>query len=305
MELFVQSPLYYDNKYLPHLLEHCVLYSQNDQELLFLSDIFASTRTGYTVFERKNIPIEQVLSFLKRPVDEKTFSLQQKVVKNELRNSSFWQKLYEKMLQKINKNFRTNSLDTVTFDELLTYKKQRYQKTKMLLLDDAWEVILDRWKGKTLKKWKLSLDDFQFPNILNITYQKEKYHLLIAKNPQAITILILDFFGAYLEDMFYLHQNRAWKYYHEPIGYSLADSFFLIDREDKFPKISIQRRKQFFDLFQSYYCEKIKQGEKRVYIAQIAFFTQEYFTREEHSRLIADLDFSLILDLLKGFKISM
>jgi hypothetical protein len=41
MELLIQTPLYHENKYLPHLLEHCVLYSQNDEELLFLSDIFA------------------------------------------------------------------------------------------------------------------------------------------------------------------------------------------------------------------------------------------------------------------------
>gem|GEM_PF-2372169 len=79
----------------------------------------------------------------------------------------------------------------------------------------------------------------------------------------------------------------------------------MISREKKFPKISRQRRKQFFDLFQPYYCKKIRQGEKRAYIPQIALFTQEYFSREEHIGLISRLDFSLILELLKRFRIIM
>ena len=305
MELLIQTPLYHENKYLPHLLEHCVLYSQNDEELLFLSDIFASTRTGYTSFDWKNMSLEEILFFLERPVDENIFFLQQKVVKNELNNSSFWQKLYEKILQKINKNFRTNSLDSISLEELLNYQKQRYQKKHMLLLDEEWKIIFDRGKGKTLKKGKLSLDSFQFPETLDLSYQKEHYHLLLTKNIQASTTLVVDFFGAYLEDMLYLHDSKAWKYYYERLDYSLADSFFLISREKKFPKISRQRRKQFFDLFQPYYCEKIRQGEKRAYIPQIALFTQEYFSREEHIRLISHLDFSLILELLKRFRIIM
>ena len=89
MKILVKTPFYQDNKYLPHLLEHCVLYSQNDEELLFLSDIFASTRTGYTSFDWKNMSLEEILFFLERPVDENIFFLQQKVVKNELNNSSF------------------------------------------------------------------------------------------------------------------------------------------------------------------------------------------------------------------------
>lgn len=40
------------------------------------------------------------------------------------------------MLQKIHKNFRTNSLDSISLEELLNYQKQRYQKKHMLLLDE-------------------------------------------------------------------------------------------------------------------------------------------------------------------------
>ena len=249
--------------------------------------------------------LEEILFFLERPVDEHIFFLQQKVVKNELNNSSFWQKLYEKILQKIHQNFRTNSLDSISLEELLNYQKQRYQKKHMLLLDEEWKIIFDRGKGKTLKKGKLSLDSFQFPETLDLSYQKEHYHLLLTKNIQASTILVVDFFWAYLEDMLYLHDSKAWKYYYERLDYSLADSFFLISREKKFPKISRQRRKQFFDLFQPYYCKKIRQGEKRAYTPQIALFTQEYFSREEHIGLISHLDFSLILELLKRFRIVM
>ena len=175
----------------------------------------------------------------------------------------------------------------------------------MLLLDEEWKIIFDRGKGKTLKKGKLSLDSFQFPETLDLSYQKEHYHLLLTKNIQASTIFVVDFFGAYLEDMLYLHDSKAWKYYYERLDYSLADSFFLISREKKFPKISRQRRKHFFDLFQPYYCKKIRQGEKTAYIPQIALFTQEYFSREEHIGLISRLDFSLILELLKRFRIIM
>ena len=45
MKLYVQTPRYHDNKYLPHLVEHCVLYSDDLRAFLPLQEVDGSTYT--------------------------------------------------------------------------------------------------------------------------------------------------------------------------------------------------------------------------------------------------------------------
>ena len=125
MKILVKTPFYQNNKYLPHLLEHCLLESKDLWMQLQLSDIDAASYTWYTSFEQEHILVENILSYLQKPITEESFTLHQKIIKKELRNIWFWQRIYEKTLQKIfSQELLTNSLDNVQFEQVVEYQKK-------------------------------------------------------------------------------------------------------------------------------------------------------------------------------------
>ena len=63
MKILVKTPFYQDNKYLPHLLEHCILESEDLSAQLQLSDIDAASYTWYTCFEREYLPLEHIIQY--------------------------------------------------------------------------------------------------------------------------------------------------------------------------------------------------------------------------------------------------
>lgn len=90
MQLLIKTPFSNHNKYLPHLVEHCICANENMEEFLsFNLDIQAATMTGYTELERNNIPFNKVLKQVTTPIAEKTFILESKIIKKELQSPSF------------------------------------------------------------------------------------------------------------------------------------------------------------------------------------------------------------------------
>ena len=52
MRLFIRTPWPNNNKYVPHLLEHCILQTNNINDFINIQiPIYASTATWYTEFE--------------------------------------------------------------------------------------------------------------------------------------------------------------------------------------------------------------------------------------------------------------
>jgi len=303
MQILIKTPFHNNNKYLPHLLEHCILHNQNIEIQLHFSDIYAYTSTGYTWFEREHIPIKKIVDFLKTPITYESFVLHQKIIKNELRAPSFWQKVYEKTLQKIfNKNIFTNTVDDITFDEVLAYQKTRYQESNMIFIKENWMIDTTRWKWKNLQT-NVDMSSFYYPEYCSFSYQKEKQHVLVLKNQCPSSILILDFFWAFCEELCYIEEIKKWKYFSEWFQYSFTDQWFLISREDNFPQFTKIKLKIFFDVFKNYYCEKIVVWAKRAFIPHIALFFNLYISEKEHQNLIQSLDFSKILELAKIFKL--
>ncbi len=304
MQILIKTPFYNHNKYLPHLLEHCVLHSEDKSTLLHLSDIYAYTSTGYTWFEREQIPTNEVIQLLQIPIKQKSFILQQKVIKNEFRSASFWQKFYEKILQKVfDKSLLTNSTASISFDELLHYQKTRYQLNNMLIIKDDWTIDQQQWKGKNLRLLTPKITEFHLPEYTCSSYQKERDHTLALKNMNPASVLILDFFWALCEDLCYLYDTKKGKYYSERFNYSFTDLGFLISREDNFPHLSQKTWKSFFDTFKQYYCEKIKTGAKRAFIPHIALFFDCFISKKDHKNLIDSINFPVITELAYMFKL--
>lgn len=304
MKILIKTPFYQNNKYLPHLLEHCLLESKDLWMQLQLSDIDAASYTWYTSFEREHISVENILSYLQKPITEETCTLHQKIIKKELRNIWFWQRIYEKTLQKIfSQELLTNSLDNVQFEQVVEYQKKHYQIHNMLLVNENDEIDQQRGKGQTLQPLSPKLSEYQIPEYYWLRYQWEQSYVLVTKEKSPVSILILDFFWDLCEALWYREETQKWKYFSWGFDYSFTDQGFLVSREENFPRFSLKKRKSFFEIFKVYYCESITLWAKRSYIPHIALFFGVFISQKEHKKLISSLDFSLILNLLKQFKL--
>ena len=304
MKILVKTPFYQDNKYLPHLLEHCILESEDLSAQLQLSDIDAASYTWYTTFEREYLPLEHIIQYFQIPITQHNFLLHQKIIKKEVRNTSFWQKIYEKTLQKVfSKDLVTNSLDDIKFEQLLEYQKEYYQANNMILIDEN-GIINQQWgKGKNLQTFTPKLSGYHIPEYYLLRYQGEKSHILVSKDNSPSSILILDFFCDLCEAFWYREETQKWEYFSWGFDYSFTDRWLLVSREDDFPRYNLKKRKSFFEIFKAYYCERIIDWGKRTYIPHIALFFDIFISKENHKNLISSIDFPLILDLIKQFKL--
>ena len=90
MKLYIKTPFVDNNKFIPHLLEHCALQSRNLAEYLKYSiSTNASTRTGFTYFEREDIPAQEFFDYLRMPLKEEIFNQELLAISRELEKPSF------------------------------------------------------------------------------------------------------------------------------------------------------------------------------------------------------------------------
>ena len=155
MRLFIRTPWPNNNKYVPHLLEHCILQTNNINDFINIQiPIYASTATWYTEFEFDKKHLNTLLQKIKTPVNKESFNLEQRIIKKELNWASFWQKVYIDTLRKIswNKNLVSNSIEKwIKFEKILKYQKKYYIKENIILADDKNELINFWWMEKTIK----------------------------------------------------------------------------------------------------------------------------------------------------------
>ncbi|MDR0651060.1 MAG: hypothetical protein LBG59_06825 [Candidatus Peribacteria bacterium] len=147
MQLYIQTPLYNHNKYIPHLLEHCVLFSSNREELfMYFGDVEAGTTYGCTDFEfYAPLSLSHLLQKICQPILKETFLIQKKHLAYELKNATFSQKLREKFMQTIAQNPQicANQVQKGNTLEILNaYQKQRYQEQYMIFVGEDENVDL-------------------------------------------------------------------------------------------------------------------------------------------------------------------
>ena len=90
MKLYIKTPFVKNNKFIPHLLEHCALQSRDLSEYLKYSiSTNASTRTGFSCFEREDIPAQEFFDYLRMPLKEEIFNQELLAIAKELEKPSF------------------------------------------------------------------------------------------------------------------------------------------------------------------------------------------------------------------------
>ena len=203
MKLLIRTPWINDNKYIPHILEHCILQSNNINDFINIQiPIYASTATWYTEFEFDKKHLNSLLQKLETPIKKESFSLEQKIIKKELKQASFGQKLYIDTLRKIswNKKLISNSIQNwIKFEDILKYQKKYYKKENMILVNDKNELINIGWMEKSIildPKIKLE-SEIKYKNT---KFQWENYDNIYTEYKTPYDIIILDFFCDFIND---------------------------------------------------------------------------------------------------------
>ena len=153
MKLYIKTPFVNNNNFIPHLLEHCALQSRDLSEYLKYSiSTNASTRTGFSCFEREDIPTQEFFDYLRMPLKEEIFNQELLAIVKELEKPSFWQKVYEKILNQISsEKITTNNVQEISLTQLQDYHNQRYQEEYTLLIDKDWKIDKNWGMWKQIK----------------------------------------------------------------------------------------------------------------------------------------------------------
>jgi hypothetical protein len=95
-------------------------------------------KAGYTRFEFDEwIKYEDMLEVLFQPIEKNTLIYEHKVLKEELSEPSYIQKIYERVIKKfIDPDLTTNHYKSVSLDDVKDYHKKYYKPENLIIVDD-------------------------------------------------------------------------------------------------------------------------------------------------------------------------
>lgn len=300
MRLFIKTPRPDDNKYIPHLLEHCVLQANNVKDFIDIQiPIYASTATWYTEFEFEKAKLKALLEKLNTPITHDTFNLQQKIIQKELKWSSFWQKAYIDSLRKISWNRKLNSNSVakwINFKDIVNYQKKYYTHNNMILVNEQDEIAKFWWIENSIKfdpEIKLE-SEIKYKNT---KFQWENYDNIYTEYKTPYDIIILDFFCDFINDYTYYIDTKRWKYWYDYSDISITDKYMILNFDKWYLPKKINN--EFFEYYKKTYINDIKEWENRTYIPIIALFTWYYVSKKQHAKFIENIDIKSIKNILR------
>lgn len=299
MKLYVQTPRYHDNKYLPHLVEHCVLYSDDLRSFLPLQEVDGSTYTWYTVFEFERAIKDLVLSQIFTPLSEESFLKERKSVQQELKEASFEQKEYVKLLQKITKNptLQGNKIDgMVCFSDVQQYHTQYYVQWRKILVDDNGEIV-DVYQWDMDSCWLSELKTFEQYQGMKMSYQKEKSYHLFVKYQTPEDILFLVFFSRILEYYSFRESQKRGKRVSDLFRNSFTDQYYIISRRKSLPPFPWQ---EFFVSFKEYF-QKYHDLWYKI-LPLIALFLHKHVEQDDLQKWLSDLSYEKLSQFYRYVK---
>lgn len=295
MYLYIKTPRINNSKYIPHLLEHCVLHSENIDEFINITiPCYASVATCYTEFEFDKKDLDLILKKITTPISKESFETHKKVIKHELKWASFWQKSYIDTLRKVswNKNLISNSIqEWVKFEDIVKYQKKYYQPEKMILVDDENELIKFWWMEKSLT-FDSQIELKSKIEYKKIKFQWDEFDTIFTQYQNPYDILFLDFFYDLINNYTYYIDTNKWKYWHDESDISLTDKYMILS----FYKWYLPKKinKDFFECYKKAYLNNIKNWKNRTYIPIIALFTWQYITKKQHIKFIENIELNTI-----------
>lgn len=303
MKLYIQTPFVNNNKFIPHLLEHCALQSRDPSEYLKYSiSTNASTRTGFTCFEREDIPAQEFFDYLRMPLEEEIFNQELLAIVKELEKPSFWQKVYEKILNQISsEKITTNKAQEISLTQLQDYHNQRYQEEYTLLIDKDWKIDKNWGMWKQIKHQQLDIKNLTKVNCGSFSYRKELQHFLWTKYSGIEDIFVLDYIGDLLESYWIFDASLHSKYFYSSFDWSFWDQYMILSNSWTLEGIKKSDFFTFSSVFKENYLRNLDYGWYRAWDRHIALFMGVGTSIEEHKKLVKSIDNRLIESIVSDF----
>ena len=303
MKLYIKTPFVNNNKFIPHLLEHCALQSRDPSEYLKYSiSTNASTRTGFSCFEREDIPAQEFFNHLRMPLKEEIFNQELLAIAKELEKPSFWQKVYEKILSQLSsKKIITNKIQKVSLTQVQDYHNQRYQEEHTLLIDKYWKIDKNWGIWKQIKHQQLDIKNLTKVNCGSFSYRKELQHFLWTKYSGIEDIFVLDYIGDLLESYWIFDASLHSKYFYSSFDWSFWDQYMILSHSWALEGIKKSDFFTFSSVFKENYLRNLDYGWYRAWDSYIALFMGLETSIEEHKKLVKSIDNRLIESIVSDF----
>ena len=303
MKLYIKTPFVNNNKFIPHLLEHCALQSRDPSEYLKYSiSTNASTRTGFSCFEREDIPAQEFFDYLRMPLKEEIFNQELLAIAKELEKPSFWQKVYEKILNQISsEKITTNNAQEISLTQLQDYHNQRYQEEYTLLIDKDWKIDKNWGMWKQIKHQQLDIKNLTKVNCGSFSYRKELQHFLWTKYSGIEDIFVLDYIGDLLESYWIFDASLHSKYFYSSFDWSFWDQYMILSHSWTLEGIKKSDFFTFSSVFKENYLRNLEYGWYHAWDSHIALFMGLETSIEEHKKLVRSIDNRLIESIVSDF----
>ena len=303
MKLYIKTPFVNNNKFIPHLLEHCALQSRNLAEYLKYSiSTNASTRTGFTCFEREDIPAQEFFDYLRMPLKEEIFNQELLAISRELEKPSFWQRVYEKTLNQISsEKIITNKIQKVSLTQLQDYHNQRYQEEYTLLIDKDWKIDKNWGMWKHIKHQQLDIKNLKKVNCGSFSYRKELQHFLWTTYSGIEDILVLDYIGDLLQSYWLYDTSVHSRYFYSAFDWSFWDQYMILSHSWTLEEVKKSDFFTFSSLFKENYLRNLDYGWYRAWDSYIALFMGLETSIEEHKKLVKSIDNRLMEYIVSDF----
>lgn len=296
MRIYIKTPLVNKSKMIPHLVEHCIWHS-----FLSLDDFFDFSywvdwviTTDYTYFEfDKRINYKDVIKKLTEEIDKESFLYEKKIIKQELENVNYDQRIYEWVVRRfIDCNFSVNNFEKVLREEVKSYHEKYYIPENMIVVDES--------DYKILKQWFKANKESDYTQIIkkhSFTFEDDKY-LVYIWNKTDWTLYWQMYFFFRLLCFFWAYTQRwqDWEYYYlEPYFYEYDSSCIVMIWDYDYSQLG----EKFFEWWKQYIINMFE-----AWYFKEKFFLNEYFywipkTRKEAIQIINNFSREEFQKLLK------
>ena len=193
-----------------------------------------------------------------------------KSYKNELCAPSF-DKVYETLQKIFNKIFTNTLMILLWWSACLP--KTRYQESNMIFIKENW--MIDTTDENENLQTNVDMSSFCYPEYCSFSYQRKQHVLVLKINVKFY--FDIRFFEP-CEELCYIEEIKM-KISFGMIPVFFSDQWFLISREDNFPKFTKIKLKNFLMFSKLLLWENRSVSKKSFYTTYCTFFWPLYFRK--------------------------
>lgn len=279
MRIYIKTPLVNKSKIIPHAVEHCAgFFNKKIEDFFdFSQGLDGEIFTDYTCFEFDRwVKYEDMMKYLFQPIKENSVIYENMILKEELWDPEYAQRIYEKVLKSfLDPKYDINHYKSITLEEVKDYHEKYYKRENAIVVDNENDYkIIFEWfepEEKQCKELEKRKENFKFRDNKYIVYILNHYN---GENYRKAFFCyrMLDYY-LYLINRF---TNQKY-YYQNNYFFQQEDTLFALVEDANYSKLD----KKFFEWGKKYLLNVFK-----YWYYKEKFFLNEYFywipkTRDE------------------------